>query len=67
MPNLGPTELLIILGIVVLIFGGRKLPEFGRALREFKNEVSGDEKDEVSGDDKRSLETREANDKPDQG
>lgn len=43
MPNLGPTEILIILGIVLLLFGGRKLPELargsGRALRIFKSEV----------------------------
>ena len=32
MPNLGPTELLIVLGIVVLIFGAARLPEIGRGL-----------------------------------
>ena len=32
MPNFGPTELLIILGIVVLIFGASRLPEIGRGL-----------------------------------
>jgi sec-independent protein translocase protein TatA len=40
MANLGPTELIIILVIVVLIFGAGKLPEIGGALgkgiREFK-------------------------------
>ncbi|NLC97494.1 MAG: twin-arginine translocase TatA/TatE family subunit [Actinomycetales bacterium] len=39
----GPTEILIVLGIVLLLFGGRKLPELargtGRALRIFKSEV----------------------------
>ncbi len=43
--QLGPTEILIILGIVVLLFGGKKLPELargsGRALRIFKTEVKG--------------------------
>lgn len=28
----GTTELLIILGLLILIFGARKLPELGRAL-----------------------------------
>ena len=43
--NLGPTELLIILGILVLLFGATKLPELargsGRALRIFKTETQG--------------------------
>ncbi len=30
--RLGPTELLIILGILLLIIGPRKLPELGRSL-----------------------------------
>ncbi|MFV0257540.1 MAG: twin-arginine translocase TatA/TatE family subunit [Acidimicrobiales bacterium] len=40
MPNLGPQELLIILVIVLVLFGGRKLPDLaknlGQAQREFK-------------------------------
>jgi sec-independent protein translocase protein TatA len=32
MPNLGATELLIILGIIILIFGASRLPEVGRGL-----------------------------------
>jgi len=47
MPSLGATEILIILGIVLLLFGGRKLPELargsGRALRIFKSEVRASE------------------------
>jgi sec-independent protein translocase protein TatA len=43
--GLGATELLIILAIVVLIFGARRLPEIGsglgRAIRGFKEGVSG--------------------------
>ena len=41
MPNLGPTELIIILVIVIIIFGVGKLPEIGGALgkgiKEFKH------------------------------
>ena len=47
--QIGATEILIILGIVVLLFGAKKLPELargsGEALRIFKSEVKGDEKD----------------------
>jgi sec-independent protein translocase protein TatA len=41
MPNLGPTELIIILVIVLVIFGAGRLPELGGALgkgiKEFKS------------------------------
>lgn len=44
MPNLGVPELLIILFVVVLLFGARKLPELARGLgqgiREFKKAAS---------------------------
>ena len=42
--NLGPTELIIILLIVLLIFGGAKLPKLarsmGQAQKEFKHGLS---------------------------
>jgi sec-independent protein translocase protein TatA len=45
----GTTELLILLGIVVLIFGARRLPEIGsgmgKAIKNFKAGVSS--KDEI--------------------
>ncbi len=38
--NLGTTELLIVLFIVVFLFGSKKIPEFikglGEAIKEFK-------------------------------
>lgn len=41
MPNLGVTELIIILAIVILIFGANRLPEIGRGIgkgiRNFKD------------------------------
>ena len=53
MGNLGPTEIILILLVLVLLFGAKKLPELargsGRALRIFKAETKGlkdDEKDE---------------------
>lgn len=36
--NLGPTELIIILIIVLLIFGGSKLPKLARSLGQAKSE-----------------------------
>ncbi|WP_370248494.1 twin-arginine translocase TatA/TatE family subunit [Nocardioides sp.] len=43
--SLGTTELLLIFGIVVLLFGAAKLPDLargsGRALRIFKAETKG--------------------------
>ena len=51
--NLGPTEILLILLVLVLLFGAKKLPELargsGRALRIFKAETKGlmdDEEDD---------------------
>jgi|APFre7841882590_1041340.scaffolds.fasta_scaffold121175_2 sec-independent protein translocase protein TatA len=45
----GPTELLIILLIAVIIFGARRLPELGKGLgegiRNFKKSFSGKEKE----------------------
>ena len=49
--NIGMTELLVILFIVVIIFGGGKLPEIGRglgqAIRGFRKAASG-ETDELN-------------------
>lgn len=52
--NLGPVELLVILGIVLLLFGARKLPELarslGRSTREFKKGMNEDDETAVSSD-----------------
>ena len=42
----GPLEILVILLLALLLFGGKKLPELGKALgegiREFKKAIQGD-------------------------
>lgn len=49
MPNIGPLEIAIVLVIVLLIFGPKRLPDLGRSLgsgmREFKDSVTGKGKD----------------------
>jgi sec-independent protein translocase protein TatA len=50
MPNIGPLELAIVLLIVLIIFGPKRLPGLGRQLgsgmREFKDSITGKTKDE---------------------
>jgi sec-independent protein translocase protein TatA len=53
-PNIGPTELIIVLVIVLLIFGPKRLPGLGKQLgtgmREFKDSITGKDKDEDEDD-----------------
>ena len=48
--NIGPLELVIVLVIVLVIFGPKRLPGLGRSLgqgmREFKDSITGTTKDE---------------------
>lgn len=50
MPSIGPLELVIVLVIVLLIFGPKRLPGLGRQLgsgmREFKDGITGRHKDD---------------------
>jgi sec-independent protein translocase protein TatA len=66
--SIGPTELIIVLVIVLLIFGPKRLPGLGRQLgsgmREFKDSISGkggrddddDDGDEAAATDRRKTE-----------
>jgi sec-independent protein translocase protein TatA len=49
MPNIGPLEIAVVLIIVLIIFGPKRLPELGksmgRGIREFKGSLTGDDKD----------------------
>lgn len=52
----GPTELILIVFIIVVIFGARRLPELGKSLGEgiknFKKSVGSKEKKDDSSSDK---------------
>ena len=54
--SFGPTELIIVLVIVLLIFGPKRLPGLGRSLgsgmREFRDSITGRDRDD---DEARSL------------
>jgi len=54
MSHIGLTEILIVVALILLFFGGKKLPEFtrglGDAVREFKK---------ASGSDKKGDKTKE--------
>jgi sec-independent protein translocase protein TatA len=47
MRSIGFPELLVILGVAVLLFGGKKIPEvakgLGEGIRNFKTALKGDE------------------------
>jgi sec-independent protein translocase protein TatA len=48
--SIGLPELLVILGVAVLLFGGKKIPELakglGEGIRNFKTALKGEEKTE---------------------
>jgi sec-independent protein translocase protein TatA len=65
MPNIGPLEIAIVLVIVLLIFGPKRLPGLGKQLgtgmREFKESITSKDKDDdddarASRDDRRDVE-----------
>lgn len=48
--NIGPLEIAIVLIIVLIIFGPKRLPELGRSMgrgiREFRGSIGGDKDDD---------------------
>ena len=66
MSSIGPPELIIILLIALLIFGGAKLPKLARSLREAKDEFEGgkaDPKSATKGEAPKQLAASDADDK----
>jgi sec-independent protein translocase protein TatA len=62
--NLGPPEIILILLVLVLLFGAKKLPELargsGRALRIFKAETKGlmdDEDDKLKTEEQKQIDS----------
>lgn len=57
----GVFEIILILAIVLLLFGGRKIPELmkglGQGIREFKDASKGQEKNTAEGE-KKSIEEK---------
>ena len=49
--SLGPMEIILIMAVVVLLFGGKKIPELmkglGQGIKEFKKASRLDEPEEV--------------------
>ena len=64
MPNVGPLEIAIVLIIVLIIFGPKRLPELGqsmgRGIREFKNSISGDKDKDSPEEKRRELQANES-------
>jgi len=56
-------ELLLIFGIVVLLFGAKKIPDLakgiGRGIKDFKNEMKDDETKTVASDEPKKVEKTE--------
>ncbi|HUQ15204.1 MAG TPA: twin-arginine translocase TatA/TatE family subunit [Gemmatimonadales bacterium] len=63
MGNLGFTEIMIILLVVLLLFGAKRLPEMGasigKGLREFKRSLTDTQEAIMGNDDKQNLQPRE--------
>jgi sec-independent protein translocase protein TatA len=61
--NLGFTEILIILLVVLLLFGAKRLPEMGasigKGLREFKRSLTDTQEAIMGNEDQRNLKPRE--------
>jgi sec-independent protein translocase protein TatA len=62
--GIGVTELIIVLVIVLVIFGPKRLPAMGRSLgagmREFKDSISGKSRDDEDDEEKPELTAAEA-------
>jgi sec-independent protein translocase protein TatA len=62
--SIGPTELLIVLGLVLVIFGPKRLPalarQLGASMREFRDSIAKKADDEDEDDDSGAATRRQA-------
>ncbi len=58
MPNIGAPELIVILVILLLLFGAKKLPELARSIgssaKELRNSMKDDKPSDKTQDEKKS-------------
>ena len=68
MPNVGPLEIAVVLVIVLIIFGPKRLPELGqsmgRGIREFKSSLSGDSKEDKDSPEEKRRELEASQEAP---
>jgi sec-independent protein translocase protein TatA len=66
--NLGFTEIMIILLVVLLLFGAKRLPEvgasIGKGIREFKRSLTDTQEAIMGNDDQRNLQPRQPEETP---
>jgi sec-independent protein translocase protein TatA len=66
--NLGFTEIMVILLVVLLLFGAKRLPEvgssIGKGIREFKRSISDTQDAIMSSDERANLPPRQADAAP---
>ena len=54
--GLGPTELIVILVIILVLFGGTQLPKLARSIRDARKELTTDDKKSDTDDAKKYRE-----------
>jgi sec-independent protein translocase protein TatA len=57
--SIGPTEMLVIIVVIVLLFGGKKIPELakglGEGIKHFKGAVKNEEEEEAAAKEKKQV------------
>src|SRR5215208_6465875 len=68
MPNIGPVEIIVILLILLVVFGPKRIPELGRSvgqgMRNFKDSVTGRDRGDERGLEARTTTPRPADRRP---
>ncbi len=57
--SIGPTELLVIIAVLVLLFGGKKIPELakglGEGIKHFKGAIKNEEEEDAAAKEKKQA------------